>query len=496
MSGSELVIGLVAPVGVDLSGVIEAIRRRFDEERFALEEVRLSGLLCNSSYWLKPVGRDEQSRIANAQDIALKMRSEKDDYAVLAKAAIREIQIVRGRAADTSRGRVFLLNQLKHPKEVSLLQEVYGDAFILIAVHSPKATRINTLAEKIANSLSQGVSAEHKASAHKLVERDEDEGSDAGQNTRLTFPRADFFVSVEKPHAVNRFIDLLFGHPFHTPVPYEFGMYQAAATALRSSDRRRQVGAAIARVSDVTRDGQHRDIEVIATGMNEVPRAGGGYYWPDESPDGRDQAIGPSKSDQIKLNVLNELIERMQIHKVVSDSHKSQEIASQLLPDLKRTQFMDIGEFARQVHGEMAALVDAARRGVPVQDATMLVTTFPCHNCAKHIVASGIRKVVYLEPYPKSRAEYLHVDAIELDPVNPETENPKKVVFFPFTGVAPKRYRQLFSMDVRGAKEWRDWEKDRKQHDLVYVSGHLKEAYLVAENVAVSQLPSSYKRPT
>ncbi|MDN3612645.1 hypothetical protein QWZ16_23945 [Vibrio ostreicida] len=29
------------------------------------------------------------------------------------------------------------------------------------------------------------------------------------------------------------------------------------------------------------------------------------------------------------------------------------------------------------------------------------VRLFPCHNCAKHIVASGIKRVVYVEPYPK-----------------------------------------------------------------------------------------------
>ena len=42
----------------------------------------------------------------------------------------------------------------------------------------------------------------------------------------------------------------------------------------------------------------------------------------------------------------------------------------------------------------------------------MYVTTFPCHNCAKHIIAAGLERVVYLEPYPKSRAKTLYDEDI------------------------------------------------------------------------------------
>ena len=35
-------------------------------------------------------------------------------------------------------------------------------------------------------------------------------------------------------------------------------------------------------------------------------------------------------------------------------------LATELLSDLRQTQFMDIGEFGRPVHADMAALIDAA----------------------------------------------------------------------------------------------------------------------------------------
>lgn len=74
------------------------------------------------------------------------------------------------------------------------------------------------------------------------------------------------------------------------------------------------------------------------------------------------------------------------------------------LEHVKGTRFADLIEFGRAVHAEMEAVLSAARRGIPVQDATVVCTTFPCHNCARHLIAAGVRRLVYLFPYAKSRA--------------------------------------------------------------------------------------------
>jgi deoxycytidylate deaminase len=106
----------------------------------------------------------------------------------------------------------------------------------------------------------------------------------------------------------------------------------------------------------------------------------------------------------------------------------------------------DLTEFGRALHAEMSALLDAARRGVAVQDATLYCTTFPCHNCARHIVGAGVARVVFIEPYTKSRAEHLHSDSIAIAPAAPDNE---KVIFAPFVGVAPRRYREMFDAAAR-----------------------------------------------
>jgi tRNA(Arg) A34 adenosine deaminase TadA len=110
---------------------------------------------------------------------------------------------------------------------------------------------------------------------------------------------------------------------------------------------------------------------------------------------------------------------------------------------LKPTGLTDITEFGRAVHAEMEALLACARTGRTPRGATLFSTTFPCHNCCRHIIAAGIRQVVYIEPYPKSRATHLHGDAISID--EPETG---KLPFKPFLGVGPRRYFDLFSLKL------------------------------------------------
>jgi deoxycytidylate deaminase len=101
---------------------------------------------------------------------------------------------------------------------------------------------------------------------------------------------------------------------------------------------------------------------------------------------------------------------------------------------------MDILEFGRMIHAEMSAISDAARLGRSTLCGILFSTAFPCHICAKHIVASGIKRVVFLEPYPKSYAEELHSDSITFH----RSDADKRVIFEPFIGISPRRYQDIF----------------------------------------------------
>ena len=51
------------------------------------------------------------------------------------------------------------------------------------------------------------------------------------------------------------------------------------------------------------------------------------------------------------------------------------------------------------VHAEQNAITDCASRGVSAQDATAYITHYPCLNCAKILMASGIKEVRYCCDY-------------------------------------------------------------------------------------------------
>lgn len=58
------------------------------------------------------------------------------------------------------------------------------------------------------------------------------------------------------------------------------------------------------------------------------------------------------------------------------------------------------------VHAEENAILNSARfGGISLDGATLYTTTQPCLLCAKKIIASHIKEVVYLEPYADDRVE-------------------------------------------------------------------------------------------
>ena len=51
------------------------------------------------------------------------------------------------------------------------------------------------------------------------------------------------------------------------------------------------------------------------------------------------------------------------------------------------------------VHAEQNALSDCAKRGISCENATAYITHYPCINCAKILIASGIKEIKYHSDY-------------------------------------------------------------------------------------------------
>lgn len=316
---------------------------------------------------------------------------------------------------------------------------------------SQKERRIRNLAKRVAKQRKTAIDACLPA-AEILVARDEKEvGVDHGQDVRDVFPLADIFLdsNVNTDKQVSRLARIMFGAPFMTPRRDEFAMYHAQAAALKSADLSRQVGAVI--VTD--------DAEIISSGCNEVPKVGGGMIWGEDIapnyPDRRDYSLGFDTTAIKKREMLREIVKALQNGEWLTGPFKDEtedQLIDRLLSkadkaSLRDSRVTNVIEFGRIVHAEMSAIMDAARRGLAIKDKTLYCTTFPCHMCARHIIAAGIIRVVFIEPYPKSMAKELYETEILVD--DELTKDGVGVRFEPFVGVAPRRYAEWFTMGDR-----------------------------------------------
>lgn len=480
----EIFIGLVSPAGTDLQVVINSLADSFAEFDYETRHIKITDLFPQLAEaveypFLKTMKK--KNRVKEYIYFGNELRRNyKNDF--LAKMAISSIIKERLKVNDNKpsyKKIVYIVDQLKTKEEITLLKKTYKEAFFQISVYSARDIRVDHLSKTMAENDNKRNSNAYRHMAEELVNMDEEENYAHGQKVRKIFQLADVIINVDRGTEqpvlgqVERFVKLLFGCNAYSPNHLEYGMYLAHSAALRSLDLSRQVGAAI-----FLKTG-----EIATLGANEVPKAGGGTYWCDGEFDAREYMLSRDSNDARKTELLNEIIEIFQHNspniealKAIVETDKFSAALKNIMPvgeanddklslhkelieiikgalalsderrgQLHETQFMDALEYGRIVHAEMSALSDAARLGIGVQDGKLYCTTFPCHMCSKHIVASGIAEVVFLEPYPKSLTSDLHSDSVKIEGASRgKYRSFPSVLFTPFHGITPTRYREFF----------------------------------------------------
>jgi deoxycytidylate deaminase len=426
----DLVFGLVIPVGTPVKGLRTALDSGLRSYGYTPEWIKMSDLL---RAYAKKIGRKvpdgpENSRIEALMAIGDSFCEEAGDPAAVALDALFEIGTRRAKAAAGNEAvgpRAWILDSLKRDQEVLQLRQVYGDHAVVMSAQASSQTRKQTLSELISPKLPSMPEDETERLIEKLLARDLDSDTGpSGQNILKTFPMADCFIRCDSDAGteptteddVERVLDLLFGNPeARIPTNVEFGMYLATAVAARSPELGRKVGAAIL-------DGA----SVSSLGANSHPLT------PTQSPQS-----DRSKRDLSRLML--DTLRRLANAKLL-DSDSLKELAenpdsyveSLLSGPMKGSQLASLTEFQVPVHAEMTALLDALAQGKQVSGQTIFVTAYPCHGCARHILRADLQ-VVYLDPYPKSRAAAMYGRDVADR-------------FRAFTGVAPNRYLRWFSM--------------------------------------------------
>jgi|TARA_R100000479_G_scaffold68390_2_gene32628 deoxycytidylate deaminase len=425
----ELMIGLCGPIGTDINFVSKTLQQILEDTfDYKCIEIKLSDFI-RKHY-------DIQSKVKSYNsykkliDSGNKLRNDFEND-ILSKIIIHEITKDRQAESKSDKELVkkkrvcYVINSIKHIDEYRLLKKVYQNIFYFIGVFSPLEVRKENLKLK-------GI---ENSDIENLIKIDSDQVEEHGQKVSKTFPNADYFLRIEDSHdkivtdKLQRFLDLIFGTKIITPTYQENAMYMATSASANSACLSRQVGASITNING----------DIISVGWNDVPKYGGNLYTENDvdSSDHRciNKSGGKCFNDEEK-NELTQLIINQLIDKKIIDKGKIDE-ANKVLGD---SRIRDLIEFSRAVHAEMHAIINATQKsGSEIIGGKLFCTTYPCHNCARHIVASGIKEVYFIEPYKKSLALKLHSDSIT-ERFN--TENRVKLLMY--DGVSPKRYIDLF----------------------------------------------------
>lgn len=488
----DLVFAVIGHAGAGATHVAIALLEGLKSRGQRAHTIKMSKLIekaaqkIDGAKWVDTSSSERLVRASALQKAGNWLR-EKKGPAFTAGLAVREMHEVRTRRDPTDLRIAFVIDCLKNKQEVEALRQVYGRSFYLLSVICDPDTRERRLRMK------------YRQGYADFAHCDEGEDNDFGQQVRKTIQLGDFFVNNTNDEtkrtsdeedamnrALSRFLQLVFGTEVVRPTSDERGMYAAWSASLRSSCMSRQVGAAIVDENN----------QLIATGTNDAPKFGGGLYEEGDDPDYRcfkypkphvghndHEPTGFCRNDITKDQIYAEIIGGLRHASVLAANVDDEKIRSLI----EKTAIADLIEFSRAVHAEMDALISLARSGSgAARNGTLYCRTYPCHSCARHIVAAGIRDVIYIEPYTKSRAMSLHDDSIKETTDKPNKDS-KHVHFRLFTGVAPRRFEALFEkreeIKTKGRLYLRQ-ASDVAHQDHVFTKSHVDFEKSIADRVS------------
>lgn len=440
----ELAFGLVGPLGCNVDAAQDALVRELTKVGYKSEIIHLTRDVNNIIPEVADISRGAYSEKIKLMNDIVEMSGKADFLARIALASIsarririnrEENKILGRRAAQVfqAESRAYIIGQLKRRQEATLLSKVYGRKFVQVSIVVSESEQLESVLHIVGRERPELAQTKRLEEARKLIDRDKEEaGIDFGQNLLGVYHQGDVFVGGggnEISLQIARFIEAFFGSNYISPNRDEVGAYLAKAASLRTLDLSRQVGAAI-----FSEEG-----DVISIGCNEVPSPLGGNYWCDDKDPQRDIERGVEANKLETTRLIHNFVHA--ISKLKGQKIEPSKILAhpEIETVLKEAFVSDITEFGRMTHAEMSALADAARIGRATKASTIYVTTFPCHNCAKHLVAAGVQRIVYIEPYAKSKAFELSGDALTSD-----SSVTGKVRVEHFIGISPKRYREIF----------------------------------------------------
>jgi len=272
-----------------------------------------------------------------------------------------------------------IIDSFRHPAEIDMIRSSVPE-FYLFSVYADYETRWVRVKNKY---------KDNPRSFADDDKRDQDEPFEYGQKVRDCFLKADIAVSnnesifdgnnidLKMKAKFDKYISLIEKRSCFVPDEAEALMVIAYANSIRSSCRKRKVGAVLVDIFG----------QVFSTGFNEVPK--------DSDP--CTKMYGTCYRDHLRKEFSN------QISALIRDDDLCTEINR-----LVKLEYKNI-DHCRALHAEEQAILSVARTGsgLALRGSHLYSTTYPCNLCANKISQVGITQVTYLEPYPMEDAKLI-----------------------------------------------------------------------------------------
>lgn len=376
-----------------------------------------------------------------------------DSVYLIAEQANRIIKFFRNRQdAEVKRRHHFVIECFRNPYEIEYFRYRYYEFYLLSLYAGFKIRQERGSFSKERDVRDSG----EKNKTHEIFKQNVSRCvylSDIAINNEASLD--DFHEKLIKYYA------LIVNPGCITPSFYETFMNQAYSLSLRSSCISRQVGAVI-----INKNGY-----VVGAGWNDAGEGqiGCGYRRVIDIKNLSDEILPTNPiseksfrrylikerkgddcicfKDEYSLYVLRKKFKTfMKKRKKAFDKFGTREkqqkmIEEWLAEDIKVKRL----EYCRALHAEENALLQSSKiGGMGVKGGRIFTTTFPCELCAKKIYQSGIKEIIYTEPYPESISQEVFLkDGI------------RKIKLTQFEGVKSHSYFRLFkaSMDKKEMQE-------------------------------------------
>jgi len=294
------------------------------------------------------------------------------------------------------------IDAIRNPYEAYFFHQRYS-GFYLISINTPNDERLNHLRKSHKFSEDQIRALDNKEYPAKISGQD----IFISQNIQKCIELSDIHLNNPDRQEFNNnelrsqlfwYISLILHPGLVTPTAIERGMQLALSAKLNSGCISRQVGAVVT----------DNNYSIKAVGWNSTPEG----QTPCLLRSAGDLLDGGKEQVYSSYERTNEKFQKVMsctYNSAITSDHLKGRQVSYCFKDIQnKVENQKNQVHTRSLHAEENAFLQLAKYGgEPVQGGFLFTTASPCELCSKKAYQLGIRKVIYIDPYPGISKEHI-----------------------------------------------------------------------------------------